>query len=313
MKAPSVSVVIPCFDAEAWIAGAIESALAQTVPVEVIVVDDGSRDCSVDRVRTFGNAVRLLTSEHRGGNFARNTGWRAADSEWVQFLDADDYLEPPKIAEQLAAGNAAEADVIYSPVWIETTTGSGVHREAGTLDLNLDLFGQWIMWQLPQTGGALWRRDALAQLGGWNDDQPCCQEHELYLRALIYGCRFVATRTPHAVYRIWSSQTVCRRDPVLVVREKTRLLDQLQMLAQERGLWTSVHEALAGQTCFEMARTLATTDLDLATDYARDRKERGLFKPVGPAAPATYRAAFLLAGFRGAERLARWSRRLKQS
>lgn len=313
MKPPSVSVVIPCFDAEPWIAGAIESALAQTVPVEVIVVDDGSRDNSVGRVRAFGDAVRLLTTEHRGGNFARNTGWRAAGGEWVQFLDADDCLEPPKIAEQLAADEAAEADVIYSPVWIETTTESGVRREAGTLDPSLDLLGQWILWQLPQTGGALWRRNSLEQLGGWKEDQPCCQEHELYLRALVHGCRFISTRTPHAIYRIWSSQTVCRRDPVLVVREKTRLLDQLRTLAQERGSWTRAHDALAGQSCFEMARTLAATDLQLAADYARDRQQRGLFSPAGPAAPASYRAAWRLLGFRGAERLAAWRRRFQQS
>src|SRR5687768_7346886 len=98
MKLPSASVVIPCYNAARWIGGAIESALAQTVPVEVIIVDDGSDDESLDRVRAFGNAVQLLALDHRGGNFARNTGWRAAHGEWVQFLDADDYLEPPKIA-----------------------------------------------------------------------------------------------------------------------------------------------------------------------------------------------------------------------
>jgi hypothetical protein len=309
MKPPPVSVVIPCFNAGKWIAGAIESALAQTLPVEVIVVDDGSRDDSIDRVRGFGNAVHLLVTEHRGGNFARNTGWRAAAGEWVQFLDADDYLEPRKIAVQLAAENTAEADLIYSPVWIETGTGEGTRREASILDPDLDLLGQWILWQLPQTGGALWRRASLDRLDGWKEDQPCCQEHELYLRALLFGCRFALVNVPHAVYRIWSSQTVCRRDPALVVREKTALLDQLRSVARERGSWTEEHEFLAGRTCFEMARTLAVTDLERGAEYARDRQQRGLFQPAGPAASARYRTALRCFGFRGAERLARWLRR----
>src|SRR5688572_2928227 len=99
---PLVTVGIPCFNADRWLHAAIASALAQTWRnVEVIVVDDGSTDNSVNVALGFGDRVRLMKSDHRGGNHARNLALAHAQGEWVQFLDADDYLEPEKIEKQL--------------------------------------------------------------------------------------------------------------------------------------------------------------------------------------------------------------------
>src|SRR5262245_27531871 len=112
-----VSIGIPCFNSAQWLAQAIESALAQTFPdKEVIVVDDGSKDESVHVAKQFGDRIQLIVTANRGGNHARNCALQAARGEWIQFLDADDYLEPDKITRQFAeAGDGAEVDVIYSP------------------------------------------------------------------------------------------------------------------------------------------------------------------------------------------------------
>ena len=68
-----VSILIPCYNAERWIAQAVESALAQTYsPTEVIVVDDGSRDTSLAILKSFGNRIRLESGPNRGGNITRN-------------------------------------------------------------------------------------------------------------------------------------------------------------------------------------------------------------------------------------------------
>ena len=303
-----VTIGIPCCNAERWIATSVESALAQTWPDhEVIVVDDGSTDGSLGILEKFGTAIRLIRSDHRGGNHARNQALAAATGEWVQFLDADDYLEPAKLAQQFAeTDGGAAADVIYSPTWMEDTrTG---RRERGVLDTTRDLYVQWITWQLPQTGGGLWRKSALDALGGWREDQPCCQEHELYLRALQGGLRFVCAPTPHAVYRLWSEQTLCRRDPRQVIAVKTVLFDQLRVWLETRGLWSPGCAQAMGRACFEMARTWARDDLPGAARYHATQKARGLIVPAGPAAPPPYRAMYHLLGFTAAERLARWLR-----
>ncbi len=307
MKKPAVTIAIPSFNAARSVATAIQSALDQTWPdAQVIVVDDGSEDGSVAAVRAFGDRVLLLQSEHRGGNHARNVALRAARGEWVQFLDADDFLEPAKIEQQLAeASGGAEADVIYSPTWIEENGERRIHE----IDPTLDLAAQWLSWQMPQTGGALWRTSALLILGGWKEVQPCCQEHELYLRALKAGLRFGFAPTPHAVYRIWSQETVCRKDPRLVIDVRTALIDELRTWLTESGRWTEAHRQIAGRACFEMARTLARTDLARASAYHRDRRARKLIHLEGPAAPRSYRWVHGTAGFSAAERLAALTRR----
>jgi GT2 family glycosyltransferase len=299
-----VSIGIPCFNNARWLAQAIESALAQSWPEkEVIVVDDGSTDDSAAIARSFGESVQLIVTENRGGNHARNRALRAARGEWMQFLDADDYLEPEKIARQFAEANdGTDADVIYSPTWIEDLGKET--RQPSVIDTYLDDYGQWLAWQIPQTGGALWRKSALESIGGWKEGQPCCQEHELYLRALQAGLRFRFAPTPHAVYRIWSEQTVCRRDPRQVIRVRTELMDALQAWMQPRNLWTAEHARIAGQAFFEMSRTLAQHDLAEAAAYFRERKERGLIHLAGPAAPRGYRLAHRLLGFTAAEKLA---------
>ncbi len=72
---PLVSIVIPCFNAEGTVGEAIQSALDQDYPNrEVIVIDDGSTDKSVDVIRTFGDSIRWETGPNRGGNVARNRG-----------------------------------------------------------------------------------------------------------------------------------------------------------------------------------------------------------------------------------------------
>jgi GT2 family glycosyltransferase len=301
---PLVSIGIPCFNSARWLAQAIESALAQSWPEkEVIVVDDGSKDDSAEIARKFGDRVQLIVTENRGGNHARNRALQVARGEWIQFLDADDYLEPDKITRQFAeADDGTDADVIYSPTWIEDLGKKT--REPSGIDTQLDLYSQWLAWQIPQTGGALWRKSALESIGGWKEGQPCCQEHEVYLRALEAGLRFRFAPTPHAVYRIWSEQTVCRRDPRQVIRIRTELMDALQAWMQSQSLWTTTHARIAGQAFFEMSRTIARQDLGVGAAYYRDRKERGLIHLAGPAAPRSYRLAHRLLGFTGAEKLA---------
>src|SRR5438876_862551 len=97
-----VSILIPCYNAETWIAQAIESALVQTwSDKEIIVVDDGSTDRSLDVIRQFNGHIQWKAGPNRGGNAARNRLLELAHGEWLQYLDADDYLLPHKITQQM--------------------------------------------------------------------------------------------------------------------------------------------------------------------------------------------------------------------
>jgi glycosyltransferase involved in cell wall biosynthesis len=101
------SVVIPVYNAGRTLGGAIESALAQTLPpMEILVVDDGSTDSSLAVAEAFAGRIRLFSGPNAGPSAARNRGVREARGEWVAFLDADDLWEPGYLAaadEHLAA------------------------------------------------------------------------------------------------------------------------------------------------------------------------------------------------------------------
>jgi glycosyltransferase involved in cell wall biosynthesis len=99
---PAVSVVIPAFNAAAYVNEAIDSVLQQSYkPIEVIVVDDGSEDGTQQVIAPYKNKVMYLRKERGGPSSARNVGIRVASGEWIGLLDADD-LWLPNFLEKLA-------------------------------------------------------------------------------------------------------------------------------------------------------------------------------------------------------------------
>jgi glycosyltransferase involved in cell wall biosynthesis len=100
-----VSILIPAYDAEKFIAEAIQSAIAQTWPrKEIIVVDDGSRDGTAEVARRFASKdVVFVSKENEGAAATRNYAFQLSQGEYIQWLDADDLLAPDKVERQLAA------------------------------------------------------------------------------------------------------------------------------------------------------------------------------------------------------------------
>src|SRR5262245_23729785 len=123
-RAPTVSIIIPCYNAEPWLAATLESALAQTWPAkEIILVNDGSRDGSLALARRFeARGGRVIDQPNAGASAARNHGLRIARGEFIQFLDADDLLSPGKIAAQVALLAQRPAGTIASCRWGRFTT-----------------------------------------------------------------------------------------------------------------------------------------------------------------------------------------------
>lgn len=119
---PLVSILIPAYNSERWIAQSIESALAQTWPrKEIIIVDDGSRDNTLGVSRRYqSSSVQVLTQPNGGASAARNTALRSAQGDYIQWLDADDLLHPEKIAAQLEAIHFAPTSLyLLSSAWGE--------------------------------------------------------------------------------------------------------------------------------------------------------------------------------------------------
>lgn len=194
MNAPRVSILIPCRNAERWLATAVESALAQrAVACEVIVVNDGSTDRSGDIARRYAPAaVRVLDQPARGAAAARNRALAASSGAWVQFLDADDALDSDKIARQLDVLARAPADTVASASWgrfaADQSPASAVFADAA---VERDFAPAWeFLAHHASTGDmmhpAAWLcpRELLQRAGPWDETLTLNDDGEYFARVL---------------------------------------------------------------------------------------------------------------------------------
>ena len=308
-----VSILIPCYNARKWLKQAIESALNQTYfSKEVIVVDDGSTDNSLEIIQSFGDAIRYETGINQGGNAARNRLLELSNGEWLQYLDADDYLLPDKIAQQIEyLEKNLNTDIIYSPSIFQYHTSEKVTQEILPIPLPHD---PWILlarWYLPQTGSPLWRKQAIVDVGGWKVNQPCCQEHELYLRLLIAQKSFRYCEEAASVYRQWSELTVCKKSKLKTYRKRLEVIDKIeQHLITTKQLTQSRQNAI-NQARFECARIIWLSDKKWAKKIIQQIRNQNLnFMPYGDCAPEIYRLMYKVFGFNFAEKTAQIKRYL---
>ena len=218
MATPRVSIIIPCFNGAEAVGDAIRSALEQTYrPIEVIVVDDGSTDSSLDVIRSFGDAIRWHTGPNRGACAARNRGLEMAHGDLVQFLDADDLLHWNKLERQVPLALAHPDEIVYTD-YLRRPCGGGEEYSlvcAKLLDDDPVVFV--LRNQLIQTSAPLHRRPVLATIGGFDEALPCSQEFDLHLRLACHGLRF---------FRLAEALSTMRRSAHSLSSNTTRVLDQ---------------------------------------------------------------------------------------
>jgi len=170
--------VIPAYNAEAYLARAIQSVWEQTVaPAEVIVVEDGSTDATADVAAGFRERVRLIRQANAGPSEARNVGVQAARGGWVAFLDADDEWLPEKLERQIPLLSEDRTAVVCC----------GKLRPGGRRGLHWLTFEE--LWESNEivTSTAVVRRDVLLSLGGFEKRLRACEDWHLWLRLSSAG------------------------------------------------------------------------------------------------------------------------------
>lgn len=143
---PIVSVIIPCYNSEKTLQKTIESVLAQTYrPIEVIVVDDGSSDSSIDIAASFDSPVTVIAKKNGGPASARNRGIRECKGDYIAFLDADDLWLPDKLDKQIAfARKAAGPILVFTAVQRVCEDGSiGYKSFKEYIDIPIDYRTLW--------------------------------------------------------------------------------------------------------------------------------------------------------------------------
>ncbi len=198
---PLVSILIPAFNAERWIADTIRSALDQTWPrKEIIVVDDGSTDQTLPIARQFASdVVSVITQLNQGAAAARNKAFSLCHGDYIQWLDADDLLAPDKIAKQIdALKDCPGKKTVLSSVW-----GHFIFRPAKArfvpTPLWCDLTSiEWLLrkWEknvFMQTATWLVSRELTEIAGPWDTRLLGDDDGEYFSRVILAsdGIRFI--------------------------------------------------------------------------------------------------------------------------
>jgi glycosyltransferase involved in cell wall biosynthesis len=209
---PLVSILIPAYDAEKWIAETIRSAIFQTWPnKEIIVVDDGSTDGTLSIARRFeSGSVKIISQPNQGASSARNTALGLSQGEYIQWLDADDLLAPDKVAKQMEVAACASKRMLLSSAW-----GAFLYRPAKARFSPTPLWAdlspvEWLLLMMGenlymQTATWLASRELTEAAGPWDTRLLGDDDGEYFCRVLLAssGVRFV----PYAkvYYRITDS------------------------------------------------------------------------------------------------------------
>ncbi|MFA5963288.1 MAG: glycosyltransferase family A protein [Sphingomonas sp.] len=195
MAAPRVSVIIPNYNRAGMIGETIANMERQTLtPHEIIVVDDGSSDGSVDFLRSLGDRIRLVVQDNAGPGAARNAGLAIATGDYIQFFDSDDLCTPDKIECQSRALEQSGADIAYGP-WIKAWLADGracydglVYQQRPVTSAPLDAFLRgWLLF----VPCCVIRRTLLDRVGGYPTATRTAEDLELIVRAMLAGARLV--------------------------------------------------------------------------------------------------------------------------
>ena len=203
-----ISVIIANYNKEAFVERTIRSALAQDQVSDLIVVDDASSDGSMDVIRrTVGNDRRAIViglETNRGQSFTENRGLERATGRYVIFLDSDDLLAPACCANRLRT--AEDAPGFDAWVFPMTTFADDPEKPNGTWiprtgDHLRHVLAHKLDWQLTQ---ALWRREFLVRIGGFDETFVRLTDVSLHTRALLAGARVKCYPglPPDCMYRI---------------------------------------------------------------------------------------------------------------
>ena len=195
-----ISIVTPLYNAAGTVARAIDSCLKQThAPTEILIVDNGSTDGSLDLVRAMSHPtipIHVLTEGERGAAAARNSGIRAAIGDWIVFLDSDDELPPDHLAIMLAASDAAPAAGLLYCGWRRLRDGTPwwtVH-DAVIYDDPVAVTRRSCPFAIH---AVMIRQDALLAANLFDTNLEVCEDWDLWRKIALSGTSFAAVPERH--------------------------------------------------------------------------------------------------------------------
>ena len=181
---PQVTVILPSWNRADWLKKSIDSVLEQTFrDFELIVVDDASTDSTQEILTSYSGKIRSITfAKNLGVSAARNTAVKNCDSEWIAFLDSDDFWHPHKLQKQIAQTVIrAECPIHFTDeIWIRN--GVRVNPKKKHQKLEGWIFKPSLELCLMSPSTVLLRRELFDVHGLFDETLPICEDYDLWLR-----------------------------------------------------------------------------------------------------------------------------------
>lgn len=205
---PRVSVIIPNYNRSNYILEVINNLLSQTLtPYEIIVVDDGSTDDSLEKLQSLGSQITLISQENMGPGAARNSGLEASNGDLISFMDSDDIASLNKLESQCNALEAESADIAFSP-WLQMKWGDKSETRLYSLlqakhpGPELSLL-EWHLkgWTLVLQN-CLFRKTFLEKIGPLRSDLLGTEDWEFFNRIFLANPKSVFTPECITFYRL---------------------------------------------------------------------------------------------------------------
>lgn len=190
---PQVSVIIPAYNGERFIAEAIDSVLHQTcTDWELIAIDDGSTDRTRQVLAAYGDRIQVIAQTNQGVATARNRGWQTAQGEWIAFFDQDDVWRSDKLALQLqTANNHPQAGIVHSGWRLVDAQRRPLSEVKPWQNFpKLDLVG-WVTGMPVLLSAMLIRRSWIDRVGGLQTHYRQACDVDLVQRLALAGCETV--------------------------------------------------------------------------------------------------------------------------
>lgn len=204
---PLVSILIPAYNASPWLGEAIESGLAQTHSrTEIIIVDDGSSDSTLEIARRFeARGIVVSSQPNSGAASARNRAMQMASGEFFQFLDADDLIAPEKISRQLEAIGNDRNKVAAGP-WGRFQSNPEEARFTPEKNWTDNPAIDWLCMNFSGQGmmpPAAWllSREVAERAGPWNESLTLNDDGEYFCRVLLASAGIVFCDRAPSYYR----------------------------------------------------------------------------------------------------------------
>lgn len=225
----TISVVIPTYNCQQYVAEAIESAIAQDAS-EVVVIDDGSTDDTRSVIDSFLNRnlqteLRYIRQSNQGVCAARNHGIRVSRGELVAFLDADDWYLPNKLAKQ-AALFVADPDLgLVQSGWQRVSESGQFISDVKPWETVPELtLANWLRYKTVLPSALMVRKCWLEKVGGFDPAFQAAEDVELVSRLAASGCRSAWLREVATSYRQRSGSAM--GDGLVQARDLSKFLDK---------------------------------------------------------------------------------------